>query len=155
MEAHAEELAHQGVVVASFRRRGGRVVGPYYRLTFRDGRRQRSLYLGNDVELVAEVRAALREIQTPWQERRAVRQHKKTIRKALAQCKVELRRELRRRGLRLQGYEVRGWQTPGPRAVAVDRDQRGQGQSQGGLPAPAPEGRPIVRPEHGVDAVMG
>jgi len=115
MEVHTAELAQQGVVVESFRRRGGRVVGPYYRLAFRHGKVQRSMYLGTDMELVAEVRAALRKLQGPQRMRWALRRRRKAI-TALAECRAELRRELARRGLRLQGYEVRGWHTPGLRA---------------------------------------
>ena len=153
METHAAALAQQGVIVASFRRRGSRVVGPYYRLTLRQGQVQQSVYLGADAEFVAEIRTALQKIQKPQQERRALRRQKKRIRKALAQCKAELRRELGRRGLRLQGYEVRGWQTPGPRAAVADPDQRAHEQSQRGLAARAAEGQPAAQQEHGGDAV--
>ena len=113
LDAHREDFTQQGAVVASFRRRGGRMVGPYFRLAFREGRGQRSVYLGAEGELVAEVREVLQRIQAPWRERQAIQRNKKMIRKALAQCKDELRRELGRRGLRLQGYEVRGWRTLG------------------------------------------
>ena len=117
MKVHADLLARQGGIVASFRRCAGRAVGPYYRLAFRDGTVQRSLYLGTDAALVAEVRAALGKLQAPQRERRALQRHKKAVRKALAECRDGLRRELARRGLRLQGYEVRGWQTPDPRSA--------------------------------------
>jgi hypothetical protein len=114
IDAHAEQLTHQGTIVSSFRCRGGQRVGPYYRLTFREGRNQRSLYLGNDMDLIAEARTVLQELQRPYRERRAVQRCKSAIRKALTHCRTELRRELARRGLRLQGHEVRGWHTPGP-----------------------------------------
>jgi hypothetical protein len=120
--ANAETLAKQGAVVTSFRWRGGRRVGPYYHLALRQGRRQRSVYLGADAELVAEVRIALREIQADQRERRAIRRQKKAIRKALVQCRAKLRRELARRGLRLKGYEVRGWHTPGRQAAVASED---------------------------------
>ena len=125
IQAHMEQLAQQGTVVASFRRRANQVKGPYYRLAFREGQRQRSMYLVNDEALVAEVRAALRRIQASQHERRAFERRKKAIRKVLAQCRAELRRELERRGLRLQGYELRRWQTPGRRAVTQGHDQDG------------------------------
>ena len=72
MAAHADALAHQGVIAASFRRRGGRALGPYYRLTLRQGQVQHSVYLGTDAVLIAEVRAALRKLQETLRERRAV-----------------------------------------------------------------------------------
>lgn len=152
MKAHAEELAQQGAVVVSFRHRGSRMVGPYYRLTLRHGQVQQSVYLGADTEFVAEVRLALQKIQEPRQERRALRQYKQTIRKALAQCRAELRQELGRRGLRLHGYEVRGWQTPGPRVAAADRDQKGHERSQNVLPVPVSEEPPDVGQDRDGDA---
>ena len=71
-----------------------------------------------DTELVAEVRNFLDKIQAAQEERRALRRRKKAIRKALANCKSELRAELGQRGLRLKGYEVRGWRTAGSRKAA-------------------------------------
>ncbi len=119
IEAHAATLAHQGTVVASFRYRGGRAVGPYHRLAWRQGQVQQSVYLGTDADLVAEVHVLLQELQQLHRERRALRRQKNVVRKVLAECRAELRRELGRRGLRLQGYEVRGWHTPGPRAAGI------------------------------------
>jgi hypothetical protein len=121
IEGHAPHLARQGAVVSSFRRRGGRKIGAYYRLAFRDGRVQRSLYLGDDMVLVNEVRAALETLQRPHRERHALLRQKKAIRRALAQCRAQLKRELARRGWWLQGYEVRGWHTPRPRAPITSR----------------------------------
>jgi len=113
IEAHQEQLARQGSVVCSYRWRDGRKVGPYYRLAYREGTQQRSLYLGNDMELVTEIRGTLQALQQPKQQQRAVRCHKAAIRSELAKCREGLRRELAIRGLRLQGHEVRGWRSPG------------------------------------------
>jgi hypothetical protein len=126
IKAHKEALARQGSVVKSFRRRAGRVVGPYYRLAFRDSRRQRSVYLGADAELAAEVHAMLQEIQGTREERRALRQLKRSIRKALSECKAQLRRELGHRGLWLKGYEVRGWRARRARAAVTVGAEEGR-----------------------------
>ena len=113
VKAHREQLARQGAIVSSYRWRDGRKVGPYHRLAYREGSRQRSLYLGTDMELVTEIRGTLQALQQPKQQQRAVRRYKAAIRSALAECQEGLRRELAVRGLRLQGYEVRGWRSPG------------------------------------------
>ena len=68
-----------GHVAASWRQRDGRKFGPYYRLAFRDGDRQRSIYLGCAGPLVELVRQQLAEIQRPRTERRAVRQVEREI----------------------------------------------------------------------------
>jgi hypothetical protein len=125
IEAHANALARQGVIAASFRHRAGRPVGPYHRLTFRDNKVQRSVYLGTDAELVKEVRAVLENLQEPHRGRRALQRRKKAIRKALTQCRAALRQELVWRGLRLQGHEIRGWHTPGPRLVGTPESCEG------------------------------
>jgi hypothetical protein len=57
--ARPELFAAQGTVAASRRGRGSQSYGPYYRLTYRDGGRQSSIYLGRDGSLVERVRRAL------------------------------------------------------------------------------------------------
>ena len=44
--AHRRLLATQGTVTASWREYQGRRLGPFYRLAYREGNRQRSVYLG-------------------------------------------------------------------------------------------------------------
>ena len=124
VEAHREQLARQGTIVCSYRWRIGRKVGPYYRLAYREGSQQRSLYLGNDMELVTEIRGMLQALQQPKQQQRAVQRHKVAIRSALAECREGLRRELAIRGLRLQGHEVRGWRSPGRHPVSTSKSSR-------------------------------
>ena len=153
IEVHAAALAHQGTVVASFRRRGGQIVGPYYRLAFRQNQVQRSSYLSNDMELVAEVRTALANLQKPGRDRRVFLRQKRVVRKALAQCKAEWKRALARRGLRLQGYEVRGWHCPGPRAAAAKGGCGGQESSQGSLHATVKESQGIAALKQDVESM--
>jgi hypothetical protein len=56
LAARPDLFARQGSVVASWRRRGTQTYGPYYRLIYRDERRQRSIYLGRAGGLVEEIR---------------------------------------------------------------------------------------------------
>ena len=123
IEEHAEQLARQGTVVAMYRHRGGHIVGPYHRLTFRLETVQRSVYLGTNVELIQEVRNVLEELQKPYRERRALMRLKKALRTALTECRADLQQDLARWGLRLQGYEIRGWHTRGPRPPGMPRGQ--------------------------------
>lgn len=101
-------FARQGVVVANWRTRRGRRVGPYYELSYREARRQRSIYLGRPGPLVDQVRQALAAVQGPWREREALRRARRSVSAALRVQKAELAARLQRIGLRLKGYEVRG-----------------------------------------------
>ncbi len=102
-------FARQGVVVADWTRRGTRCLGPYYRLRYRVARRLRSIYLGRPGPLVDQVRQLLAAVQAPWQRQRAYQRWRGEIVAALRGHKAVLGRRLRVLGLRLQGYEVRGW----------------------------------------------
>lgn len=106
---HQVPLSRQGAVVATYRQRGERRLGPYYRLTCRVGRRQLAVYLGNDEQLLAEVREHLAEMQHARRLstqltvlRRALRREARVARQTLASELVHL-------GLHRQGNEVRGW----------------------------------------------
>ncbi len=61
---HPDRFARQGAVVASWRTYRGRRLGPYYRLAWRENRRQRSIYLGPGGPLVDEARRRLHQAQT-------------------------------------------------------------------------------------------
>src|SRR5438094_953340 len=108
MVAHPEIFSRQGAVLVSWRSRQGRKLGPYYRLAYREGGRQRALYLGSSAELAGEVRSALQVLQAPRQRRRAWQVQWKKGRAALRRQKLQWDAELRRLGLYLKGYEVRG-----------------------------------------------
>jgi len=107
----AELFARQGSIVAAWRRRGARTYGPYYRLSYREGGRQRSVYLGREGTLVAQLRQTLADLQRPWRQHRAVARLERQAKTALRAEKGRLNRHLRLLGLRLQGFEVRGWRT--------------------------------------------
>jgi hypothetical protein len=126
-------LARQGTVVASWRTRHGRKVGPYYRLAWRERGRQKSLYLGCSAELAQAVRHMLAELQRPLREDRALRAEIQRAWAAFRAHKVVWARELARFGLYLHGSEIRGWRNttlfdewplPQDRKNAPDVDQR-------------------------------
>lgn len=104
-----DRFAQQGAVVASYRQYKGRRLGPYYRIAYRDGGRQRSIYLGSSKQVANEVRRLLESAQKPGRQRRSIQRVRQQIRRELAQRKRNLDQQLRSIGLRLQGWETRGW----------------------------------------------
>jgi len=109
--ARPELFGRQGAVVATWRKYRGRRLGPYFRLAYREAGRQCSVYLGRAGRVVETVRARLAELQRPLKRYREYRQARAQIKASLGPVKRELDRRLRRLGLRLQGFEVRGWRT--------------------------------------------
>jgi hypothetical protein len=86
----------------------GRKLGPYFRLAYREGRRQRSIYLGRCAELVRRVRELVAGLQRPRRERLLFARLKAQVRASLRQAKVELERQLAVWGIRLEGFRFRG-----------------------------------------------
>ena len=111
LAARPELFARQGSIATSWRRRGDRTFGPYYRLRYRDGQCARSLYLGRAGPLVDRVRHALDAIQAPLRQCRALDQLQRRIRDTLRLDRRCVDVRLRRLGLRLKGFEIRGWRT--------------------------------------------
>lgn len=103
-------LARQGAVVATWRRRGGRRVGPYFLLVCRTAAgRQASIYLGPAGTLVEDVSKELAQLQASLQERRSLDMVRRQIQHELKTAKVALAAELARVGLFCKGSEIRGW----------------------------------------------
>ena len=120
--ARRDLFSRQGAVVATWRSRSrpdrlaGSVThtgkcGPYYRLAYREDGRQRSVYLGREGPVVDEVRRLLADLQRPLQQRRLMNRLFRQARAAVRIHKTRVDAQLRPLGLRLQGFEVRGWQT--------------------------------------------
>jgi hypothetical protein len=101
-------LSRQGYVVESWRQYRGRRLGPYYRLRYRERGRMRSVYLGRDAVLAEEVRGRLSELQRPLRRKREAHKRWKKERAYLRILKARWEAELRKIGLRLKGFEVRG-----------------------------------------------
>jgi hypothetical protein len=107
--ARPDLFYRQGNVAAGYRHRNGKTFGPYHRLSYRLGGRQFSIYLGRSPKLVEQVRRALAAIQKPLAQRRFFNQLERQIRASLRVQKLRMGALLRPFGLRLKGYEVRGW----------------------------------------------
>jgi hypothetical protein len=102
-------LARQGFVAAEARR--GR--GPYYKLRWRRGGRQRVRYLGRDPGRAARARAALEALQRPLRAARLLARLLGEARRRLREARRLLTPRAEARGLRYHGYTAR---RPAPRA---------------------------------------
>ena len=111
IRARPNLFARQGAVVPTWRRRDGKTFGPYYRLAYRQDARQCSVYLGRTGPLVAQVRQLLATLQRPLRGQRLHARLRRRIRSALRHQKRRCAALLRPFGLRLKGFEVRGWRT--------------------------------------------
>lgn len=119
---HGEVLACHGAVVASYRRRGGRRLGPYFKLTCRIGGRQTSVYLGTDGALVHGVRQRLEELRRKRSERLQLARLRRELRRRAREARRHLDEQLRSVGLRRQGHEIRGWRRSTPQATMPRTD---------------------------------
>lgn len=120
MAEKAELFRRQGFVVATWRRRGAKNYGPYYRLSYRERGRQCSIYLGREGPLVEGVREGLAGLRASvWWERIWARRRRQ-IASILRISRQRVDKELGPMGLRLKGYEVRGWRTSPFRSILRD-----------------------------------
>jgi len=108
LAARPDTFARHAHIAASWRQRNGKKFGPYYRLAYRDGDRQQSIYLGCAGELVEEVRRRLAVLKRPRTQYQAVQQLQRKIRASLRIDKRNLSSLLVSYGLRLKGFELRG-----------------------------------------------
>jgi hypothetical protein len=107
-------LCRQGAVVRTRRRRrgGDAVAGPYFAVAYRDDEgRQRSVYLGPESYLVADVRELLAEYRRPLREQRDLARVRAALRRALRTERAKLDRQLAKVGLARKGAEIRGWRS--------------------------------------------
>jgi hypothetical protein len=109
--AHGDALARQGSIVATYRRRGNRRLGPYLKLTCRRGERQVAVYLGTDGRFIDTVRERLAQLQSARSERSRISAARRAFRRYARIAQQELDKELGYLGLIRQGHEVRGWRT--------------------------------------------
>lgn len=108
LAAHHNELVRQGGVIRTWRRRGERVLGPYYMLTCRcpDGK-QRSVYLGTAGPLVEEVHSRLSALQQARNDARVIAKARAQLSAAIDAAWAELDAELVECNLRRKGGEIR------------------------------------------------
>ena len=109
ISARPDVFARQGSVAATWRCRDGKRFGPYYRLAYRDDGRQCSVYLGRAGAVVERVRQMLHNLQKPLRQWRMYRRIDRQARAALRANNARVTALLRPLGLRLRGFEVRGW----------------------------------------------
>ena len=119
-----EALTRQGFVAAEPRRRGGRPLGPFFKLRWRRSGRQRVRYLGKDPARADAVRAALEGLRRPVRLARQAARLLAEARKRLRQVKQALAPRLAAGGLHLHGYEARRTAAP---AVAAVQDAAKEG----------------------------
>ena len=101
-------FAAQGSVVAGWRVYGGRRLGPYFRLAYREGGRQRSVYLGRCMELARRVRELLEGLKRPRRDRLLFARLIAQVRASLRCLKIERKQRLAALGIQLKGLEFRG-----------------------------------------------
>jgi hypothetical protein len=116
--AHGALLAVQGSVQETYRHYKGRRLGPFFRLSFRQAGKQRSLYIGRDRGLASAIEGQLQTLQAPRSNARQLERCLAECRRNLQAAKQEFRCRLEAQGLRLQGNEIRGWRTQRQLAVA-------------------------------------
>ena len=109
VEQRSAMFAKQGIVVESWRTYQGRQLGPYYRLAFREGGRQCSIYLGASKERARRVRTFLDRLQKRTKMTSILNRARAGVMVELRAHKKLLDEQLRERGLYLKGFEVRGW----------------------------------------------
>lgn len=111
LQSEPQRFARQGAVVTAWRTYRGRRLGPYYRLAYREGSRQRSIYLGRQSPLVDKVRNLLGVLQAKHRFRCLARRRRAELRRrVLRPLKEYLERAflLYGNGLYFKGWEVRG-----------------------------------------------
>ena len=97
------DLARQGSVSQEFR--GAR--GPFFKLRFRSGGRQRVLYLGKDPIFAATITAELQQLQRGRRLEIDLNHLAREVRKVLRQTKQELEKDVRDLGLVFHGLIIR------------------------------------------------
>lgn len=108
---HHDELCRQGTVVTTYRRRSGRRLGPYFRLTCRVGARQVSVYLGADENLARSVREMLAQAQLARITDKRIAKVRRLLRRQARLARKIVDVELEPLGLHRQGNEIRGWRS--------------------------------------------
>ncbi|MCH7525795.1 MAG: hypothetical protein IID39_00015 [Planctomycetes bacterium] len=109
VESRPDVFQYQGSVVESWREYEGKRLGPYFRLAYRDGNRQRSVYLGRSVQLADAVRKLLEENHQGNVRRRELKRLQRSAKAQLREARCRWEQDLRKIGLYLHGCEVRGW----------------------------------------------
>ena len=113
INANAQTFARCGTVVASYRTRGTKRYGPYYRVAYRIAGRQCSIYLGHCKQLADRARQLLAKLQHPRDQRRLLKRAKRAQRATFKRVIRDWQQMIRAYGLDLRGCEIRGWRKLG------------------------------------------
>jgi len=109
-----EALRRQGFVTGEFCVRGGRRLGPYFKLRWRSAGRQRVVYLGADARRAEAVRGALARWQQPRRLQRDVDRLLAQTRRALRAVKQTVTPHLETPDTHWHGYQLRRRRQPAP-----------------------------------------
>jgi hypothetical protein len=120
-------FSRQASVVATWRTVGERRLGPYYSLRYRNGRRQRSVYLGESAELAVEVRGLIAAAKRARREQLALRRMRSAVKASLRDHMNDVRHQLAQIGLTLKGFEVRGWRDRNATQCSLHAPREGDG----------------------------
>jgi len=107
IRANRTTFSSQGAVVATWRTYQGRRLGPYYRIAYRHGGAQQSIYLGRSSERARLVRELLAQMQQPQRDARAYQRQRAQVSAGLREAKQAWDQALRCCGLHLKGFEIR------------------------------------------------
>lgn len=113
IKSRPDIFTRQGTIVESWRKYNGKRLGPYYRLSYRDGGIQHSIYLGQSRQFAERIRKLLEEIQSPAKQQRKLDQMISHARSELRKQKKRWHQDLSQAGLYAKGYEIRGWRSRG------------------------------------------
>ena len=100
---NAQIFAQNGSVVATYRTRGTKRYGPYYRVAYRADGRQCSIYIGRCKRLAIRARKLLARLQQP-------RDYRRLCCRANRERKVAMRQVIRwwQHTIRSYGFDLRG-----------------------------------------------
>ena len=121
LEIIRDDLRVGGSVVSTWRTYQGQRLGPYFRLAYRVGGQQKSVFIGRDAELAEKVRDYLRTLQRQRNENANLNRMRRAAAKQFAASREQFGVELATVGLRLRGSQVIGW-----RAWKRPQDSSGQ-----------------------------
>lgn len=104
-----DDLRAGGSVVSTWRTYQGQRLGPYFRVAYRVGGRQKSVFIGCDAELAEKVRSYLHNLQRQRNESANLNRMRRAAAKQFAVSRKQFGEELAAVGLRLRGSQVIGW----------------------------------------------
>ena len=110
---NSQTFAQNGSVVATYRTRGTKRYGPYYRVAYRVAGRQCSIYLGRCKSLVRRVRRLLARLQQPRDYHRLCRRANRERKAAMRTVIRWWQQTIRSYGFDLRGCKIRGWRAHG------------------------------------------